>query len=156
ASSRCLCGWSATRTASSADQCRPAIQLRSLAFLQPLIIAYSVSSVYISGFLSISIDTAFGGRRLMASRSEAAAGEFGCSKHLAHHTHVWRVRMHWRRLLVVLALFGSTLASVASLEQPAIPAAPKEIAVPSGYKLLFHVEAKGLQIYKAVKASSGT
>jgi hypothetical protein len=32
---------------------------------------------------------------------------------------------------------------------------PKEIAIPPGYKLLFRVEAKGVQIYKAVEAKSG-
>jgi hypothetical protein len=39
--------------------------------------------------------------------------------------------------------------------QPAVPDVPKAIAVPPGYRLLFKVEAKGVQIYKAVANQSG-
>ena len=44
----------------------------------------------------------------------------------------------------------------ASLAQPTVPDVPKEIAVPPGHKLLFKVEGKGVQIYKAVECKSGT
>jgi hypothetical protein len=35
------------------------------------------------------------------------------------------------------------------------PRVPKEIAVPPGHKLLFMMEARGVQVYKAVKGKSG-
>jgi hypothetical protein len=42
-----------------------------------------------------------------------------------------------------------------SVAQPALPEVPKAIAIPPGYKLLFKVEARGMQIYKAVEAKPG-
>jgi hypothetical protein len=39
----------------------------------------------------------------------------------------------------------------AALAGPAGPDVPKEIAVPPGHKLLFKLEARGMQIYKAVE-----
>jgi hypothetical protein len=62
--------------------------------------------------------------------------------------------MRWH-FVVLLASLGSTFVGLASRAQQAAPDVPKEIAVPSSYKLLFHVEAKGVQIYKAVKGNSG-
>src|SRR5262249_8489168 len=59
------------------------------------------------------------------------------------------------RSLVLLAAFGATPMPLASREQQAAPEVPKEIAVPPGHKLLFQLEAKGVQIYKAAKGSSG-
>jgi hypothetical protein len=47
------------------------------------------------------------------------------------------------------------LLPIASQGQPAVPNVPKEIAVPPGYKLLFKLEAKGVQIYKTVKGAGG-
>lgn len=38
---------------------------------------------------------------------------------------------------------------------PARPDVPKEIAVPPGHKLLLKVEARGVQIYRAIKGKSG-
>ena len=52
----------------------------------------------------------------------------------------------------VLAAVFTILVPVASSAQPAVP---KEIAVPPGHKLLFKVEAKGVQIYKAVEGKGG-
>lgn len=63
--------------------------------------------------------------------------------------------MPWR-LGVLLAATGTILFPVASLAQPTVPDVPKEIAVPPGHKLLFKVEGKGVQIYKAVAGKSGT
>ena len=63
--------------------------------------------------------------------------------------------MPWR-LGVLLAAIGTILFPVASLAQPTVPDVPKEIAVPPGHKLLFKVEGKGVQIYKAVEGKSGT
>ena len=63
--------------------------------------------------------------------------------------------MPWRPG-VLLAATGTILFPVASLAQPTVPDVPKEIAVPPGHKLLFKVEGKGVQIYKAVAGKSGT
>jgi hypothetical protein len=52
------------------------------------------------------------------------------------------------RLGVLMAAIGTILSPAASLAQPAVPS---EIAVPRGHKLLFKLEAKGVQIYKAVE-----
>jgi hypothetical protein len=57
---------------------------------------------------------------------------------------------------VLLASILVILSPVASLGQPAVPVVPKEIAVPPGHKLLFKVQAKGVQIYKAVQGKGGT
>jgi hypothetical protein len=42
-----------------------------------------------------------------------------------------------------------------SVAQPAPPDVPKVIAVPAGHKVLFRMEAKGVQIYKAIVGKSG-
>jgi hypothetical protein len=55
--------------------------------------------------------------------------------------------MRWRNTVLLAAILGLFLP-VASSAQPAVP---KEIAVPPGHKLLFKVEARGVQIYKAVE-----
>ena len=55
-----------------------------------------------------------------------------------------------------MAAIATILMPVAALAQPAVPDVPKEIAVPPGHKLLFKVEAKGVQIYKATEGKSGT
>ena len=60
-----------------------------------------------------------------------------------------------RRFGVALGAIFAILLPLATLAQPAIPAVPKEIAVPPGYKLLFKVESKGVQIYKAVEGKGG-
>jgi hypothetical protein len=59
------------------------------------------------------------------------------------------------RFGLLLAGIFAILLPVASQGQPALPDVPKEIAVPPGHKLLFKVEAKGVQIYKAVKGKRG-
>ena len=48
-----------------------------------------------------------------------------------------------------------TLLPAVSSAQPTAPEVPKEIAVPPGHKLLFKVDARGVQIYKAVEGTSG-
>jgi hypothetical protein len=53
-------------------------------------------------------------------------------------------------LLVVVVLFPPP-----SPGQPGRPEVPKDIAVPPGYKLLARLEARGVQIYKAVEAKPG-
>jgi hypothetical protein len=62
--------------------------------------------------------------------------------------------MRWH-FVVLLTSLGVILVALESRAQQAAPDVPKEIAVPAGFKLLFQVEAKGVQIYKAVKGSSG-
>jgi hypothetical protein len=62
--------------------------------------------------------------------------------------------MHLRFGLLLAAILA-ILLPVASQGQPARPDVPKEIAVPPGHKLLFKVEAKGVQIYKAVEGNGG-
>jgi hypothetical protein len=52
------------------------------------------------------------------------------------------------------ALCAILLAS-ASRGESVGPDVPKEIAVPAGHKLLFKVEAQGVQIYKSVPGKSG-
>ena len=59
--------------------------------------------------------------------------------------------MSWRNSVVLAAVFA-ILSPMAASGQPAVP---KEIAVPPGHKLLFKVEAKGVQIYKAVEGKGG-
>jgi hypothetical protein len=44
---------------------------------------------------------------------------------------------------------------LASFGLSAEPEVPKEIAVPSGYKVLLKVEARGVQIYKAIETKPG-
>lgn len=60
--------------------------------------------------------------------------------------------MSWRSGGLLAAI---VVGIVATFAQPADPEVPKEIAVPAGHKLLFKVEAKGVQIYKAVEGKSG-
>jgi hypothetical protein len=50
-------------------------------------------------------------------------------------------------------LLVSGLANL--LSAVAAPEVPKDIAVPPGHQLLFRLEAKGVQIYKAVEGNSG-
>ena len=47
------------------------------------------------------------------------------------------------------------LLPAVSLAEPTAPDVPNEIAVPAGHQLLFKVQAKGVQIYKAVEGKSG-
>jgi hypothetical protein len=51
---------------------------------------------------------------------------------------------------------ATALLPAGSLAQPAAPDVPKDVAVPAGHKLLLKVEARGVQIYKAVKGKAGT
>jgi hypothetical protein len=62
--------------------------------------------------------------------------------------------MSWRFGVFLTSIFV-LLSPVVSLAQPAVPNVPKEIAVPPGHKLLFKVQAKGVQIYKAVEGKGG-
>jgi hypothetical protein len=57
----------------------------------------------------------------------------------------------YRSFGVLLAAIFAIFLPVPSWAQPAVPKVPKEIAVPPGHKLLFKVQAKGVQIYKAVE-----
>ena len=59
------------------------------------------------------------------------------------------------RLVGVALLVVAVPFPPASPGGPAGPEVPKEIAVPPGHKLLAKVEAKGVQIYKAVEAKPG-
>jgi len=59
-----------------------------------------------------------------------------------------------RRLALLLAAGVAILLPVASRALPAVPDVPKEIAVPPGSQLLFKVEARGVQIYKAAGKSN--
>jgi len=63
--------------------------------------------------------------------------------------------MTWR-LGIFLAAIGTIFFPVPSPAQTAVPDVPREIAVPPGHKLLFKLEAKGMQIYKAATGKSGT
>ena len=53
-------------------------------------------------------------------------------------------------MLAVTVLFPS-----ASSGEPAGPEVPKEISVPAGHKIVVKMEAKGVQIYKAVEGKPG-
>ena len=59
------------------------------------------------------------------------------------------------RIAGVTFLLVAVRAPPASPGKPARPEVPKEIAVPPGHKLLARLEAKGVQIYKAVEAKPG-
>jgi hypothetical protein len=56
---------------------------------------------------------------------------------------------------VLLAAVSPTLVAAAPPAAPAAQDVPKEIAVPPGHKLLFKLEARGVQIYKAVEGKAG-
>jgi hypothetical protein len=71
-----------------------------------------------------------------------------------HHLHKKETPMPWRCGVLLTSIFA-ILSPVASLAQPATTAVPKDIAVPPGHDLLFKVEAKGVQIYKAVEGKGG-
>jgi hypothetical protein len=58
----------------------------------------------------------------------------------------------YRRPVALWAAGLALLLLAVPLAQPAAPDVPKEIAVPPGHKLLFMLEANGVQIYKAVAA----
>jgi hypothetical protein len=60
------------------------------------------------------------------------------------------------RRAIPWAVCSVTLFPPWSLAQPAALSIPKEIAVPAGYELLFKIEARGVQIYKAVETRPGT
>jgi Protein of unknown function (DUF3455) len=60
-----------------------------------------------------------------------------------------------RQIAGLLAILVATVLAAASLPQPADPDVPKGITVPAGHKLLMKVEAKGVQIYKAVEGKDG-
>jgi hypothetical protein len=55
--------------------------------------------------------------------------------------------------MIVFTSLTLVLLSSASLAQPAVPDVPNQIAVPKGHQLLFKLEAKGVQMYKAVEKS---
>ena len=60
------------------------------------------------------------------------------------------------RLAVLLpAVCVAVLWPVAPSAQADGPDVPKEIVVPAGHKLLFKLEASGVQIYKAVEGKAG-
>ena len=61
--------------------------------------------------------------------------------------------MCWR-LTFLLAAIGAVLLPLTSFAQPAVPRVPNAVAVPPGYKLLFNVEARGVQIYRAEEGKS--
>jgi hypothetical protein len=54
----------------------------------------------------------------------------------------------------MLRLAGVLFAALLPAE-PAARAVPKAVAVPPGHKLLLEVQARGVQIYRAVKGKSG-
>ena len=62
--------------------------------------------------------------------------------------------MGWYRGVLLVTCLALP-SPVASLAQPTGPDVPKEVAVPSGYKLLFRLEAKGVQVYKALEGKGG-
>ena len=62
--------------------------------------------------------------------------------------------MFWRSGVLSAAVVVILLPA-ASRAQPVAPDVPKEIAVPPGHKLLFKLDARGVQIYKAVADRSG-
>ena len=72
---------------------------------------------------------------------------------LGPSSHAFRLPMTWR--IGVFAAICAIFIPEWSFGQPAAPKVPKEIAVPPGHKLLFKVEAKGVQIYKAVAGKAG-
>src|SRR5262245_19052229 len=74
-------------------------------------------------------------------------------QHIVHDTR--KERPMYRRFGLLLASVFAIVLPVASQEQPVVPDVPKEIAVPPGHKLLFKMEAKGVQIYKAVEGKGG-
>ena len=61
--------------------------------------------------------------------------------------------MAWRYFF--LLAIGTILLPAASFAQSAVSGVPQDIAVPPGHKLLFKLQAKGVQIYKAVEGKGG-
>jgi hypothetical protein len=59
------------------------------------------------------------------------------------------------RFFIFAMLTYLTPLLAASAAEPTAPDVPDIIAVPPGHKLLFKLEAKGVQIYKAVAAKGG-
>jgi len=59
------------------------------------------------------------------------------------------------RCFTLANLTSIVLLLAASAAEPTAPDVPEKIAVPPGHKLLFKVEAKGVQIYKAVEGKGG-
>jgi hypothetical protein len=64
-------------------------------------------------------------------------------------------RIHMRRFVGVAFLVVVMRWPWASPGEPVRPEVPTEIAVPPGHKLLAKLQAKGVQVYKAVAAKSG-
>jgi hypothetical protein len=62
--------------------------------------------------------------------------------------------MYWASGVLLTVIFAM-FSPVVSRTQFAGPAVPRAIAVPPGHQLLFKVEAKGVQIYKAVETKGG-
>jgi len=59
------------------------------------------------------------------------------------------------RVIVLGVLAVLIFGPLASRSQPVVPEVPKAIAIPAGHKLLFQLEARGVQIYKATKGTTG-
>jgi hypothetical protein len=58
-------------------------------------------------------------------------------------------------LTVPLVSIVATFLPAVSLAQAGVPDVPQQIAVPPGHKLLFKLEARGVQIYQAVEGNAG-
>src|SRR5262245_27039622 len=93
------------------------------------------------------------GARCLTYSRIPAGWSLGRLVQLAHRPHARRFPMCWR-LAVFLPVSFATLLPTESLAQRVVPQVPKEICVPPGYKLLFKVEATGVQIYKAIEDKS--
>lgn len=57
--------------------------------------------------------------------------------------------------LIVIGLVGTLIHVAGNESEEREPALPAELKVPAGHKLLFKVEAKGVQIYKSVAGKGG-
>jgi hypothetical protein len=62
--------------------------------------------------------------------------------------------MAWRLTILVVASIA-VLFPVASVARSAAPEVPTEIGVPPGHKMLIKLQAKGVQVYKAVEGKTG-
>jgi len=56
----------------------------------------------------------------------------------------------------IFCALASVILLLSGRLAPAAPDVPKEIAVPEGQKLLFKLEARGVQIYKSTQGKSGS